>query len=159
MLMNNYSKNCTIELSAFVLRTSAPVVPSCPLAHKLVLSGMATLEYVDAVGESCYVSYCPEPVLSNAARLFTGSLINFDVVLEEFVNYVDKRHVLDLGSSGEFVAIIIAMRALIWLLRREGLGLKPLGAALLMELGSLTRQLCLPTPNFLRILRSIQITC
>ena len=45
-------------LTAFVMRTGAPVVPSCQLAHKLVLSGMATLEYVDVLGESCYVTYC-----------------------------------------------------------------------------------------------------
>ena len=98
-------------LSAFVMRTGAPVVPSCQLAHRLVLSGMAALEWVDVEGESCFVSYCPEPVLSNAARLFAGSLDNLNLVLAEFLEYVDKRYVLDSGSAGEFVARVIALRA------------------------------------------------
>lgn len=98
-------------MSAFVMRTGAPVVPSCQLAHRLVLSGMATLEFVDVDGESCYVSYCAEPVLASAARLYCGSLDNLDVVLAKFLDYVDKRYVLDSGSAGEFVARIIALRA------------------------------------------------
>ena len=100
------------RLTAFVLRTGAPVVPSCELTHKLVLSGMALLQYVDVFGESCEVSYCPEPILSSAARLFAGSLDNLRIVLKQFLEYVDKRCVLDLGSSGEFVARIAILRAM-----------------------------------------------
>ncbi len=99
------------SLTAFVMRTGASVVPSCSLAHKLVLSGMATLEYVDVLGESCYVSYCPEPVVANAARLYCGSLANLSSVMKQFLEYVDKRHVLDTGSAGEFIARVILLRA------------------------------------------------
>ncbi len=98
-------------MSAFVLRTGAPVVPSCNLAHRMVLSGMATLEYVDVFGESCYVSYCPEPVLAGAARLYCGSLNGLGIVLKQFKEYVDKRYVLDTGSAGEFIARVILLRA------------------------------------------------
>ena len=94
------------------MRTGAPVVPSCQLAHRLVLSGMATLEYVDVLGESCYVTYCAEPVLASAARLYCGSLDNLKTVLTEFTEYVDKRYVLDSGSSGEFIARVILLRAM-----------------------------------------------
>ncbi len=105
------TSDCEIAmLSAFVLRTGAPVVPSCSLAHKLVLSGMATLEYVDVLGESCFMSYSPEPVAANAARLLCGSLANLGTVLNQFLDYVNLRFVLDTGSAGEFVARVILLR-------------------------------------------------
>jgi hypothetical protein len=57
------------ELTCFIMRIGSKVVAQDELAHKLVLSGMATLINVDIYGSRCLVEYIPEPILSNAARI------------------------------------------------------------------------------------------
>lgn len=82
-----------IDLAAILIRTGAKVFPMDELASKLVSSCMATLLQLDLDQKACLMYYCPEPLLSNAARVHMHNNVNFLRGLEHY------RH---LFSSGTF---------------------------------------------------------
>ena len=100
------------ELTCLILRTGSQVVPQDELAHKLVLSGMATLLYVDIDGSRCWVEYIPEPILSNAARIALTKIGILEKAIKEYLKRLQIGTFHDSGSSGELVARIVLLRAM-----------------------------------------------
>lgn len=100
------------ELTCLVLRTGSSVVPQDQLAHKLVLSGMATLLQVDISGSMCLIEYVPEPVLSNSARFALLSNNNYVKSIREYVKRLKLGTFHDSGTAGELVARIVLLRAM-----------------------------------------------
>ena len=68
-----------------IMRTGSSVQPQDRLAHKLVLSGMATLLFVDSDSSRCWIDFVPEPILSNAARIILTDLTSLRKGIKEYV--------------------------------------------------------------------------
>ena len=100
------------NLASLILRTGSSVVPQDMLAHELVLSGMATLTYVDSQGSRCFMEYVPEPMLSNNARLQLMNRISFVDSLQEYIKKLECGVFHESGEAGELVARIILLRAM-----------------------------------------------
>lgn len=100
------------ELTCFILRTGTSVVPQDQLAHKLVLSCMATLVNVDIEGSSCRVEYVPEPMLSNVARNVLLNINNYDKAIKEYLRRLQLGTFHDTGEAGEFIGRIVLLRAM-----------------------------------------------
>ena len=100
------------ELTCFILRTGSTVVPQDSLAHKLVMSGMATLLHVDVDGSRCWTEYVPEPILSNVSRNTLLNMRNYAKSIEEYVKRLKIGTFHDSGSAGELVARIVLLRAM-----------------------------------------------
>lgn len=98
------------ELASIILRTGSTVVPQDQLAHRLVLSGMATLTYVDVTGSRCYMEYIPEPILSNNARLIMNNKDSYIRSLDEYVKRLELGVFHESGEAGEQVARIVLLR-------------------------------------------------
>ena len=100
------------ELTALIMRTGSSVVPQNELAHKLVLSGMATLMYVDSQFSRTSVEYIPEPMLSNVSRILLTKITSFSKALSEYVGRLQLGAFHDTGNGGELVARIVLLRAM-----------------------------------------------
>ena len=100
------------ELASLILRTGSSVVPQDQLAHQLVLSGMATLTYVDVDGSRCYMEYIPEPLLSNNARLLLNQKSAFVKSLKDYIKRLELGVFHESGEAGEQVARIVLLRML-----------------------------------------------
>jgi hypothetical protein len=100
------------ELTCLIMRLGSKVVPQDELAHKLVLSGMATLISVDIGGSHCLVEYIPEPILSNAARIALTNVGKYKKAIKEYVRRLQLGSFHDSGSAGELVGRIVLLRAM-----------------------------------------------
>jgi hypothetical protein len=100
------------ELTCLIMRIGTKVVPQDELAHKLVLSEMATLIKVDVDGSYCLVEYIPEPILSNAARIALTKMKTFKKAIKEYVRYLQLGSFYNSGSAGEIVGRIVLLRAM-----------------------------------------------
>ncbi len=98
------------ELAALILRTGSSVTPQDKLAHRLVLSSMATLMYVDVDGSRCYIEYVPEPILSNNARLLLNHRSSYVKSLKDYVKGMELGVFHESGEAGEQVARIVLLR-------------------------------------------------
>lgn len=100
------------ELTCFILRTGSSVVPQDELAHKLVLSGMATLLHVDVDGSRCWMEYVPEPILSNVARNVLLDIKGYAKAIKEYVKRLQLGAFHETGIAGEFVGRVVLLRAM-----------------------------------------------
>jgi hypothetical protein len=100
------------ELTCLIMRIGSKVVAQDELAHKLVLSGMATLINVDIYGSRCLVEYIPEPILSNAARIALTNVGKYKKAIKEYVRRLQLGSFHDSGSAGELVGRIVLLRAM-----------------------------------------------
>ncbi len=98
------------ELAALIMRTGSSVTPQDKLAHRLVLSSMATLMYVDVDGSRCYIEYVPEPILSNNARLLLNHRSSYVKSLKDYVKRMELGVFHESGEAGEQVARIVLLR-------------------------------------------------
>ncbi len=98
------------KISAFIMRMGASMNPQDPFSRRLVLTGLATLRYVDFNEFDCEVNYSVEPVVANVARVLIGSLDDLKVALEDYVRRLNRGVMHDLGVAGELVARILLMR-------------------------------------------------
>lgn len=99
-------------LTCFILRTGSVVVSQDDLAHRLVLSGMATLLNIDLDGSRCSVVYVPEPILSNNARLMLTNINFYEKTLSEYLRRLQLGSFHDSGYSVELISRIILLRAM-----------------------------------------------
>jgi hypothetical protein len=100
------------ELTCFLLRIGSSVSPQDPLAHKLVLSGMATLIQVDLDGSRCLIEYVPEPLLANVARTCMCDHEFYAKAIKEYLKRLELGTFHDSGTSGELVGRIVILRAM-----------------------------------------------
>ncbi len=104
------SESGMFDLTAFIIRTGALIIPQSPLSHQLVLSGLATLLHVDAFGSNCLTYYHPEPLVSNAARLRMTDDVRFARGLGQFLLRMNSGTFKNTGVAGEIVAKLILLR-------------------------------------------------
>ena len=100
------------DLTCLILRTGSQVISQDDLAHKLVLSGMATLLNIDLEGSRCWVVYVPEPILSNNARIILTSIKALDNAIAVYVRRLQLGSFHDSGTAGELVARIVLLRTM-----------------------------------------------
>ena len=98
------------ELTCIIMRTGSSVQPQDKLAHKLVLSGMATLLYVDSDSSRCWIDFIPEPMVSNGARTIMTSFRSLSKSINEYVRRLELGTFHGSGDAGEIVARIILLR-------------------------------------------------
>ncbi len=98
------------ELTSIVLRTGSSIIPQDPLAHRLVLSGLATLVHVDMNGSRCLIKYVPEPLVANSARLKLLNNEAFVKGLSEYVRCLRLGVFHESGEAGEHVGRIVLLR-------------------------------------------------
>ncbi len=98
------------ELASLIMRTGSTVTPQDHLAHRLVLSGMATLAYVDVDGSRCYIEYIPEPILTNNARLQMYNRSFYIKGLDEYNKKMELGVFHEAGEAGEQVARMVLLR-------------------------------------------------
>ena len=99
------------HLTCFVLRTGAEVLPQDELAHKLVLSGLATLLYIDVEGSRCLIKYTAEPILSNAARIEMCSIEFLSTAIKHYIDRLDQGAFHEGGVAGELIGRLVVLRA------------------------------------------------
>jgi hypothetical protein len=99
-----------VDLTCFIMRTGALIIPQSSLSHELVLSGLATLLHVDTEGNNCLTCYFPEPMLSNAARIRMTDDCRFLAGLEEFLIRMNAGTFRNTGVAGEVVAKLLLLR-------------------------------------------------
>ncbi len=99
-----------IDLTSFIIRTGALIIPQSVLSHQLVLSGLATLLHVDPDGINCLTYYFPEPIVSNAARIRMTDDVKFANGLSEFLLQMNAGTFKNTGDAGEVVAKLLLLR-------------------------------------------------
>ncbi len=104
------SEESLYHLTCFVMRTGAEVLPQDHLAHKLVLSGMATLPFADTEGSRCLIKYIAEPILSNAARIKMSSLEFLSKAIKDYIRRLDQGAFHEAGLAGELIGRLVLLR-------------------------------------------------
>ncbi len=94
-----------------MLRTGAEVLPQDELAHRLVLSGMATLLFVDIEGSRCSIKYTAELVLSNTVRIQMNSLKFLSEAIKQYIRRLDQGAFHEAGLAGELIGRLVLLRA------------------------------------------------
>ncbi len=99
-----------VDLTCFIIRTGALILPQNALSHQLVFSGLATLLHIDPEGNNCLTHYFPEHIVSNPARVRMTDDVRFANGLKQFLMRMNVGTFKNTGAAGELVTKMLILR-------------------------------------------------